>query len=134
MRGTKWGVIIQGVFLEYFYWHYVVAPRWLLHFFGTLQLVLLRFFSVPFMIRTLFAHWHGDVAAYRAGGIQALAMAFAWNQISRAIGFLIRSVILASWAFVEVVFVVLTAACLVTFLAAPLVGLFCLAWGMALLL
>lgn len=79
---------------DYFIWQYRLAPRWLLGLFWNTQRFLYQFFSVPLMVRTLFAHWHRDAAAYRLAGLQSIFITFAWNQISRAIGFIIRFCVL----------------------------------------
>lgn len=121
------------MYLEYFYWHYVWAPRWYGRFVWTMQRALFRFFSVPLMLRTLFAHWHRDALPYRPGGIQELLITFAWNQISRAIGFIIRVSVLAVWAAIELLFLALAIFFLVLFLAWPLLTLISLMAGIVLL-
>ena len=119
------------MFLEYFHWHYIVAPRWLNQFFWHLELALLHFFSVGFMLKTLFSHWHRDVTAYR-GSLQDLAIIFAWNQISRLIGFLIRSSVLILWACVQVIYITLAVAFFVAFIIWPLLVLASLVAGFVL--
>lgn len=121
------------MYLEYFYWQYIVAPRWLLQFYWTLHLALLRFFSVTFMLRTLFAHWRRDAVPYRALGLQAIFTTFAWNQISRGIGFLIRSIVLALWLGAEVSLIAVAGGFFIFFILAPLIILVSFAIGLTLL-
>jgi hypothetical protein len=91
------------VITDYVTWQYRTGPVWLVTFFINCQRALLRYFSVPLMARTLFAHWHRDAVAYRMAGLGSLALAFAWNQISRAIGFCIRAAVLTVWLLVAAV-------------------------------
>jgi hypothetical protein len=120
------------MYLDYFYWQYVLAPRWLFSFLVTLHTALFRMFSVPFMLRTLFAHWRRDIAAYRASSLSGLAMIFAWNQISRVIGFLIRSIVIFLWLISEVLFLSVSLIGFILFLGAPLVLMTLAAVGLVL--
>lgn len=122
------------MYARYFYWQYSAAPRWLLHFFWTLQLALLQIFSVRVMLTTLVAHWHRDRVAYNQGTISALIQAAAWNGISRAVGFCVRSIILLAWAVSEIVFVIFASATFAAFMLAPLIAGVAIAYGLALLI
>jgi len=121
------------VFLEYFYWHYVLAPHFLSQLFWNMEKAILQFFSVPLLLRTLFAHWHKDAVAYTGGSISAYAMAFAWNLISRGIGFFIRFLTLCLWLAAEVVFISMALSFLLGFVVLPLLILFMFVSGIALL-
>lgn len=90
------------MFLEYFYWHYIIAPRFLVTFAWRCQRATWQFFSVPTMVKTLFAHWHKDALRYRAAGIGSYITTFLSNQISRAVGFIIRACVLLVWIITEV--------------------------------
>jgi len=122
------------MYVQYFYWHYVQAPKWLMNFFVTVQRMLLRFFSVGTMLRTLFAPWHRDLVAYRAGGLQVILMTFAWNMISRGIGFIIRMVLLGIWVIVEAAFLAAAVGGFIIFLLWPVLILATFATGVALVL
>lgn len=122
------------MYSHYFYWQYIAAPRWLLRFFWTLQQAVLQIFSVRVMLTTLVSHWHRDRVAYNQGTISALIQAAAWNTISRAVGFCVRSVILIAWAVSEIFFVVLAAGTFIAFVLAPFIVLLSMAYGVALLI
>lgn len=112
--------------LSYLHWQFIVAPRFLLITAWNLELALVQFFSVGTMLRTLFAHWHRDIARYERRSFTEIFITFAWNQISRAIGFTIRSTVLLAWLIVQVLYLVIAFGVLVIFLIAPfliLVGL-----------
>ncbi len=106
---------------DYFIWQYRVGPIWLATFSWNVQRVLWHSFSVPVMATTLFAHWHRDAVSYHLAGIGSLVLAFTWNQISRAIGFLIRITVLLLWAVVASVVAVISVATLVIFFLWPLI-------------
>ncbi len=122
------------MYSHYFYWQYMVAPLWLLQFFWILQRALLQFFSVRVMLTTLLAHWRRDRVAYRQGSFSGLLHAVAWNSISRAIGFIVRSSIIILWVVTECVFLILASGIFIIFSIAPLVALVALTYGVALLI
>jgi len=119
--------------VDYFYWQYVWAPKIFLQILWNLERALWRFFSVKFMLRTLLAHWHKDAIPYRGGTLSNLALTFIWNQVSRFIGFLIRSAVLLAWLIAEIIFMPLAATIFLVFLVWPLVVLTSLSVGLALL-
>lgn len=85
------------------------------------------------MLRTLISHWHKDVIKYRGGSLENYAMTFAWNQVSRLIGFIIRTVVLLTWLAAEAIFIPLTIAVFIIFILWPLLILLLLSLGLALL-
>lgn len=91
-------------------------------------------FSVPFMLKTLFAHWHKDQVSYRQGSISGMLKALAWNLISRGIGFIVRSCVLIAWLVVEVLFAVIFAIALILFILWPLLVLVGLATGLVMVI
>lgn len=126
-------LLLQPMYLAYFYWQFVVAPTWLARLLINLERALLIFFSVPTMVVTLFAHWHRDAVSARHGTISAIAMAYAWNAISRGIGFIIRVTMIVAWVICAIVLLIAGALLIIAFLAWPFVVLFGLAAGIALL-
>lgn len=121
------------MYLEYFYWQYFSAPGWLLKLFRNLHIVLLRAFSVSIMLRTLFAHWHKDAVRYNQGSLGGFAKAWAWNMISRGIGFLIRLSVLLFWAVSALLLTAFFTAAFLFFLIWPLLALISLFTGAILL-
>lgn len=110
------------MYVDYFYWQYVEAPRWLFTLLLNMHTALFRTFSVPFMIRTLFAHWRRDVIPYR-GTLTQIATIFAWNQISRVIGLVVRCCVLCAWLISEAIFLAAAIATLSIFILGPLFSL-----------
>lgn len=107
---------------DYLYWQFILGPRWLLQTLWNLELALLRYFSVGYMLRTLFAHWHKDAVPYRGGYISTYLITFAWNQISRAIGFFIRTIVLMIWAIAQAVYGAIAISLTILFLAWPYIA------------
>lgn len=105
--------------LAYLHWQFIIAPRFLLITAWNLELALAQFFSVGTMLRTLFAHWHRDVAAYEKRSFGEIFVTFAMNQISRAIGFIIRSSVLLVWLLMQLLYLIIVIGVLLVFLAAP---------------
>jgi hypothetical protein len=121
------------MYIEYVYWQFVSGPQWLLTLARDLERALLRFFSVSFMVRTLFAYWRKDSVSYRAGSLEGIALAFAWNTISRGIGFIIRTMVLLVWVLAAVVLFVISGIVIGFFLLWPLLVLGGLATGFVLI-
>lgn len=105
--------------LSYLHWQFVVAPAWLARTMWNLELALVQFFSVGFLLRTLFAHWHRDAVRYDRSSIGAIFVSFAWNQISRGIGFIVRSAVLLAWLCIQIVYLFLAVGLWLMFLTAP---------------
>lgn len=103
----------------YLYWQFVSGPLWVAAFSLNLQRVLLRSFSVSEMLRTLIAHWHRDAVPYRGGSISSYFLAFAWNIISRVVGFVVRSMMLVLWMASAIITLVLCGAAAALFLLWP---------------
>lgn len=120
--------------LSYLHWQFITGPAWLLQTFWNLELALLQYFSVGLMLRTLFAHWHKDAVRYERRSFSQLFISFAWNQISRAIGFIVRSIVLTAWLIVQIVYLVFAFGIVVTFIAAPFLIGTGLIWGLTTLI
>lgn len=121
------------MYLHYFYWQYIAAPIFLLRFLWVLQRLLLQLFSVRIMFRTLFAHWHRDRLVLRQGSVSGLLRAMALNAISRTVGFVVRASILLLWAAAESIFLFVAVGAWLMFLAAPLLALAGVIYGVIIL-
>ncbi|PIT98317.1 MAG: hypothetical protein COT71_01460 [Candidatus Andersenbacteria bacterium CG10_big_fil_rev_8_21_14_0_10_54_11] len=121
------------MYTDYIRWQFILAPRWLAQLAFNEMQALLHLFSVPLMFRTLLAHWHKDAVAYRPGTLGNYAMTFAWNMISRGIGFCIRVVILAVWLSVEMVYGTVASVILIFFILSPLLIIITAATGAVML-
>lgn len=120
--------------LSYLRWQFIDGPVWLMLLAWNLQHFLVRFFSVPVMLRTLVSHWHKDAVSYRQGSITGVAVAFAWNQISRGIGMIIRSSVLIGWIVMSIALLGMSVVVFGLFIAWPFLTLIGSAIGVQLLL
>lgn len=118
---------------DYFYWQYVWGPHYLLTLGWSITRLLARAFSVPIMLKTLAAPWHRDQLAYRAGTLSNYAMTFAWNVISRVIGFIIRGTVLLIWLSAMAIFIPLYLVIFIFFILWPLLVVISLASGLVIM-
>ncbi len=111
------GAMIVG----YFSWHYGRAFRDIFVVWTNLAWFVTHFFSLPLLLRTLFAPWKRVHEAYRRTGLEDLFEAFVLNVLSRIFGACVRLCIIA----VGVVALLVSAAMLVAtytfWLFAPLI-------------
>ena len=99
-----------------------------------MERALLRFFSVPVMLKTLFSHWHKDRVSYRQGSIGGMVQALIWNVISRLMGMIVRLVVLSTWVVSQVVLAVLAVGSLLIFLIAPVAVVIGIVMGIVLVI
>lgn len=79
--------------LDYIIWYYTAALRDFLEIWSNfLKFIWLRFFPIPQILKTLFSPWRRDIERYSGPGFdpKVYLKIFAFNLISRAIGFFIR--------------------------------------------
>lgn len=116
--------------LNYLRWQFLDGPKWLLEVLWNLELALLQFFSVGFLLRTLFAHWHKDAVRYDRSSISSIFISFAWNQISRGVGFVVRSSVLLAWLCIQLVFLAVATSIWLLFVIWPFLIILLLAYGL----
>lgn len=118
---------------DYLAWQFVAGPMWLLRLAFNLQIMLLRSFSVPIMLKSLFSYWHRDAASLKQGSIEGIFQAIAWNIISRLIGFIIRCVVLAIWLISASLFLAVSTAALMIFILWAVLSFAGLLYGVVLM-
>lgn len=105
----------------YFAWQFWNGPKFLAQFFWNVERMLFKMFSIPLMVQTLFSHWHRDAVEYR-GGFGDIALAFAWNGISRVIGLIVRLSVIVLWASVSILVAIAMLILCVGFFVWPLIA------------
>jgi len=129
--------LMSGVLLfsaDYLVWHYGSAVR---DFFGIARDLLwfgYHFFSLPVLTRTLVSPF----SRIRAGGIsitdiEGSMQNITANVISRAVGFVLRAIVIAIGVLFEIAFTTLLVFTLLIWLALPWAILFLLAFSANLL-
>jgi len=111
------------MFMPYYaLWHYGQGLRELVGNISTVLNFVLRFFSIPTLLKTLFSPWERMGEKYKKGvEIEAWAETFVVNLIMRAVGFVIKSMTIVLGI---ITLVVVLAVCIVVFLiwiAMPLI-------------
>ncbi len=86
-------------------------------------------FSVPILLRTLFAPWRRIISSPGAS-LQEKFRAALDNAISRAVGFTMRFIMLGVAGILLLLYVVLGALLLISWPAIPLLGPALIAWGL----
>jgi hypothetical protein len=90
-----------GLFLE---WYLRDFPKEVFNAFKNFLKFGLYYFSIPFLLKTLFAHWHKYFWKYpRSFDIPKILEVFASNMISRLIGMIARSFLI----FIGLIFEIL---------------------------
>lgn len=100
-------------------WYAWSGPRWLASLTWNMERSVARYFSVGLMLRTLISHWHKDSVSYKQGTLSKIFIAFAWNLISRAVGFIVRVSVLVLYVLVAMLVLVVGVVGMVFFLAWP---------------
>ncbi len=97
----------RNIVMLWLEWHFVDAAFFLLKAWRNILLFNLRFFSVLFLIRTLFAHWHRYRWRYGGGFSPSryLEVAFS-NSISRILGAIMRVFLIFTALIVEALILV----------------------------
>lgn len=120
---------MKPVFLQYLEWHFVAAAAGILKGWRNFLVFNFRFFSIPSLLKTLFAYWRKYRGSYGRGfDFKVYLETFIFNIISRLIGAVMR-ITLVIFGFLSEIFIL--AAGLVIFLVWILlpflaVGGFCL--------
>lgn len=107
---------------------------WIVTLAWNLERAAARYFSVGVLMRTLVSHWHKDAVSYKQGTITGIALAFAWNSISRVVGFVVRTLTLLIYAFTAVATLCIAVITLGIFLLWPIAALVSLLGAMQVLL
>lgn len=110
------------------FWQFIAGPAWIVIFSWNFQRFLARYFSAPVMLKTLGAHWHKDAVVYH-GSLADKAKILAWNLISRVIGFIARTIVLAAWLLVAAAAYLFLGVFLVIFILWPFIMAGTLVWG-----
>lgn len=77
--------------MQFWSWYYTGATKSLLRIWRDFIIFVREYYSIPLLLRTLFAPWRKDITRRPRGlDIKKLFEAFTFNLISRSIGFVVR--------------------------------------------
>ncbi len=115
----------RNIIILWLEWHFVDAAFFLIKAWGNILLFNLRFFSVFFLIRTLFAHWHRYRWYYRGGFSPSRYLEVALsNSISRILGAIMRVFLIFTALVIETFILVAGALLLFLWLVLPFLTVF----------
>jgi hypothetical protein len=90
-------------FVLFFEWYLFDFPREILKGIKNYLKFGLHYFSIPFLLKTFFAHWHKYAWQYpRALNIAKIFEVWISNQISRLVGMFCRSFLILIGLFYEI--------------------------------
>ena len=82
----------RNILFQYLWWHFVEIPKGILKGCKNFLIFNLHYFSIGFLLRTLFAHWRKYKDSYGRGfDVERYLRVFVSNMVSRIFGFLVRS-------------------------------------------
>lgn len=116
--------------IELFRWWYSAGWQQLLRAISRQLTGLAEAFSVGTLLRTLFAPWR-RIISYAGAGLDAKFRAMLDNLISRAVGFVVRLLVLMTVAVLLILTVALGLAALVIWPLVPLLAVLALIKGLA---
>jgi hypothetical protein len=118
----------------YIFWHFIEFPkeisRAILNFlkFGA------RYFSIPFLFKTLFSHWHRFSWQYPRGFDPLVYLeVFVSNLISRTIGFILRIFLILAGILFEIFIFFFGILVLIIWYFLPIILIFSFFYGIGLL-
>jgi len=122
------------IILQFWKWYYTEAVKSLIDIWKNFIIFIQEYYSIPLLLKTLIAPWKRDVTRKPRGlNIKKLLEAFAFNAISRTIGFLIRSVTIIFGLICLAGVVILGFIALIAWLILPLGLIFLIIMGILLL-
>lgn len=114
---------------EFFNWWYTISPKKLINFLFSMLKYLYHFFSIPYLIKSLFAPWKGDTKIPINPSIQDQLKALVDNIIARVMGMIVRSLTVVGGAISLILFVSIFAVFFIFWYGAPLISLILFFYG-----
>ncbi|TSC56576.1 MAG: hypothetical protein Greene071421_118 [Parcubacteria group bacterium Greene0714_21] len=113
--------MIFSIAFEYVVWHFAQMPLEIAKAWRNILLFNLEYFSLPVLLKTLFAPWRKiQFAAGKGFNIAKLLEAAASNLISRILGALIRSVLIIAGLATEAALLATALATLIAWFLLPI--------------
>ena len=122
--------MIGGNFILFTQWYFLDFPRKILRGIRNFLKFGLHYFSIPFLLKTLFAHWHKYFWQYpRALDIAKILEVWISNQISRVIGMIARSCLILVGLVYELFILILGVLFLALWFFFPIIWLLIFIYG-----
>jgi ATP-dependent Clp protease ATP-binding subunit ClpC len=106
---------------NYLDWHYVQVPKKIVNSTINLTIFLYYFFSISFLIKTLFAPWKRQIVVKKSPGfsLKEFFEVLTFNFISRLVGLMVRLTLIFIWLLVVIITFPLGALVLLIWLILP---------------
>jgi hypothetical protein len=93
----------QNIVSLWIWWHFFDMPREILKIWRNFLKFGLHYFSIPFLLKTFFSHWHKYAWQYPKGfDLAKFFEVWISNQISRLIGMIARSFLILAGLIYEI--------------------------------
>lgn len=120
----KQNILVQSVF-----WYFIEMPKNILQSWKDIFRFYLNYFSIPLLLKTLFAPWRQNLLSYSKGfDLGKYFEIFISNLISRTIGAILRFFLILTGLFVEILIILAGIIMLFIWFVLP----FCLILGFSL--
>lgn len=124
----------NNIFVLYLEWHFLDMPRGILAGWKNVLKFNLNYWSLPLLFKTLFSHWRRYRYSYgKSFDPGRYLEVFTFNIISRVIGSVMRSFLIAFGLAAEILIVFIGAAVFLFWLFLPLLLIFGFFYGFKLL-
>jgi len=111
----------KSIILAWFSWHFFEAPKSILKIWRNFLQFNLNYFSIGSLLKTLFSPWKKNEWSYGRGfDIGRYFSVFFSNMISRILGAVVRSFIIAFGLFIEILILFAGAVVFLSWLALPI--------------
>ncbi len=126
--------MMGNILFLYLQWHFIDRPKIILKAWGNCLRFNLNYWSVPVLLKTLFSHWRRYRYSYGKGFSPGRYFeAFSFNMLSRSVGFLLRTVLIATGLITEILVFFIGLIVFLVWLALPFILILGLFYGFKIL-
>ncbi len=112
----------KNMILLWLEWHFLNASLFLLKAWKNILLFNLKFFSVSFLLKTLFFHWHKYRWRYTGGfNISKYFEVLFSNFISRSLGAVMRLILIVIGIFIELIILITGVVMVISWILLPVI-------------
>ena len=120
------------IILQFWRWYYSGAVKSLIRVWRNFIIFVREYFSIPLLLRTLFASWHRDITKYGRGfSVKNFLETLIFNLISRGTGFVIRTIAIIAGLFCLLAVIILGCAALIIWLILPFLLILMIVFGLS---
>jgi len=120
----------QNILIQYFQWHFAEMPKEILRIWKNYFRYYSYLFSIPLLLKTLFAPWRKYSWSYGRGfNVRRWAEAFVSNSFSRIIGAIMRSFLILAGMIMEIFVLIIGGIIFLLWMLAPIVIVMCFILG-----